>query len=347
MMEYGRQRVSGWRLVVALGGVFVFLYLVRHILLPFVIAAALAYIMNPAVRWLQRRYNLRRWLAALPVYLAFVGVLVAVGWPFTTTLAREFADVVTNLPQMLRNLITQMMGPGEFHILGATYDADTLTEHIIAGLQQWVGHPEDLFQVIAGGSLFVFGLTLTFVLLLFFMISAPRLGQGLLWLVPPEHRAYVHTLAVKIHPILLRYFVGLAAILIYTTVLTWIVLGPVLGLPNPLLIAVCVGLLELIPVIGPAGSVVLIGITALQQQSVEVVIALAIFVFIERISIDQIVGPIVLGHAALLHPVVIIFAFLAGGLLFGVVGLVLAVPVALALKVVLNEYYAEPIRDDG
>ena len=60
-----------------------------------------------------------------------------------------------------------------------------------------------------------------------------------------------------------------------------------------------------------------------------------------RISIDQFFGPIVLGKAARIRPVVVIFCFLTGGLLFGVVGIMLAVPVALAIRTTLAVLYQE------
>ncbi|TMJ43739.1 MAG: AI-2E family transporter [Alphaproteobacteria bacterium] len=70
--------------------------------------------------------------------------------------------------------------------------------------------------------------------------------------------------------------------------------------------------------------------------------AYAIYATALRLSIDQLLGPVVLGHAARLHPSVIIFCFLAGGLLFGIPGVIMAVPVALAIKVSLATIYDEP-----
>ncbi len=74
-------------------------------------------------------------------------------------------------------------------------------------------------------------------------------------------------------------------------------------------------------------------------------VGLAAFAIALRLSIDQIVGPLVLGRAAQLHPVVIIFAFLTGAALFGIIGLLLAVPFAAAIKIVLMMYYAEPVQN--
>ena len=62
-----------------------------------------------------------------------------------------------------------------------------------------------------------------------------------------------------------------------------------------------------------------------------------------RLSIDNLVGPLVLGEAARIHPVVVIISFVCGAILFGVVGLLIAVPVAVCIKITLEHYYAEPV----
>jgi len=63
------------------------------------------------------------------------------------------------------------------------------------------------------------------------------------------------------------------------------------------------------------------------------------------VSIDNLIGPVVLGEAALIHPVVVIISFVCGAILFGVVGLLIAVPVVVCIKTTLEHYYAEPIAD--
>jgi predicted PurR-regulated permease PerM len=68
------------------------------------------------------------------------------------------------------------------------------------------------------------------------------------------------------------------------------------------------------------------------------------FWFAVRQAIDQVVGPIVLGRAVRLPPVAVIFAFLAGGALLGLLGLLLAIPAAALFKLLLDTYYALPIE---
>ena len=98
--------------------------------------------------------------------------------------------------------------------------------------------------------------------------------------------------------------------------------------------------------IGPLSSAALVGIVAVQQASLYDAALLVGFVIGLRLSIDNIVGPLVLGQAARLHPVVIIAGFVCGAMLFGVLGLLLAVPAAMCVKILLEHYYAEPIKPD-
>ena len=122
----------------------------------------------------------------------------------------------------------------------------------------------------------------------------------------------------------------------------YIGLGLFLGLKHALVLALLTGFLEVIPLIGPAASAVIGGLVAVQEAaSAGGIIAYIIYAAALRVSIDQFFGPIVLGRAGRIPPVLVIFCFLAGGLLFGIVGVVLAVPVALAVRITLNVLYEE------
>jgi len=135
------------------------------------------------------------------------------------------------------------------------------------------------------------------------------------------------------------------AIALYSMGPSWtaVATGVAIGLPLAILLAVAVGVLELIPLFGPASSIALVVLTAIQQVNLFEILGLIVFAIALRISIDQLLGPAVLGRAVRVHPVVIIFSFLAGAVLFGVVGLILAVPVAASIKIILASYYGEPI----
>jgi predicted PurR-regulated permease PerM len=179
--------------------------------------------------------------------------------------------------------------------------------------------------------------------LLYFLVGGPRIAGRLLWLVPPKQRTMVQHLWSKIAPVLRRYFIGLSIVVCYGAAAAYIGLGLVLDLPGAVVLAMLTGILELIPLLGPAASALLAGVVAIHSATgIGALIGYGVYAAVLRVSIDQIIGPIVLGKSAYLHPVLIIFCFLAGGYLFGVVGLLMAVPVALTIRIVLHELYEGP-----
>jgi predicted PurR-regulated permease PerM len=121
------------------------------------------------------------------------------------------------------------------------------------------------------------------------------------------------------------------------------VTGLIFHVSHAIFLALLVGVLELIPVIGPILSFITFGLVAVQQASFTMIIWFGVFAIALRLVIDQVVGPVVLGRAAQIPAVVVMFAFLAGGALYGFLGVVLAIPVAAAVKIVLAEIY-EPTQ---
>ena len=204
-------------------------------------------------------------------------------------------------------------------------------------------HSGSLLGIAGYGLGAVFGVVLFLVVLVYFLISGRRIAAGVFWLVPPEYRREVDAVKAKILPLLWRYFFGLMVLVTYAFVLVWLVFGFVFGVRYAPLIALTIGVLELVPLIGPAITFVIVAVIAAQQGSLAATIGLFGFAVALRLSIDELMAPLILGNAARLHPAVIIFAFLSGGALFGIIGLLLAVPIAASIKIILAIYYAEPV----
>jgi len=176
----------------------------------------------------------------------------------------------------------------------------------------------------------------------YFLLDARPIAAGLLWLVPPGKRADAERIWHELDPLLRRYFIGVALVVAYASAAAYLGLGIVLGLHHALILALLTGVLEIIPVIGPLAAAVMAGLMAVQQAaSAADIWAYVGYATVLRLSIDQLVGPLVLGKAARVHPVVVILCFLAGGALFGIVGMILAVPGALLVKVTLSVLYRQ------
>lgn len=338
-----RARIGGWPLAVAIAVVLVFLFFVRDVLLPFVFAAAFAFIFTPAVVWLQRRSSMPRWLAALVIYILVLAALALFAYFALGPLLAEIASLFQTLPRHIEALITRFAGPIA-RIVGHPIEPAAITAAIFDEGKSLLRGGVALSVATYGVAGILSGI-LAIVLLGYFLVSGERVANGVFWLVPPEYRPEVHSMRRKILPLLRRYFVGLLVVVTYAAGIGWIGFSVLFNLPLAGLLAVVFGLLELVPLVGPAISLTLVVLTAIQQTSFFDIVGLIAFATGLRLSIDELLGPLVLGQAARLHPVVVIFCFLSGAMLFGILGLIMAVPVAASIKIVLRTYYAEPIAD--
>ena len=323
--------------------VLIFVYLIHDILIPFAFAGILAYVCTPLVDGLARRMGGPRWAFAVIVVLVLltiVGLFLYFGVP---PLVKSVAGVGDNLQGALAHLLQMFFGKGSFRLFGQPVDAAKAAAVAVGAVQNWFAQSEHAMTLAATGFAAIFGFILSWVLFAYLLIGARQVSEGLFWLVPPRHRDFAHRVWRDLNPILRRYFVGIVLVVIYASVAAYIGLGLVLGLQHAFVLAVITGLLEVVPLLGPAASGLLGGLVAVQEDKGSwLILAYIGYVIVLRVSIDEFFGPIVLGQAAYVQPALVIFCFLAGAVLFGIVGIVLALPTALTIKATLAEMYREP-----
>lgn len=333
--------------LLALVIVALFVYVLQWVLLPFIIAGLLAYVFTPAVEYIAARLHKPRFASATAVFLALLAFAVALGVVGARPLFREVVDIVTNLQPTLETLARYTIGDQTIELFGQSMDAPRLARAAVGGLRQWIeqtGRIATLGTVVLAG---VFGIFLTLVLLFYLLVSGPAIMRGVLWLVPPARRPLTQKILFRLDPVLRRYFVGVIAVFAYATGAAYVGLGLVLGIRHAVALALLTGLLELIPIIGPGTAAVVAGLVAVHYATgLWPIVAYAIYAVALRLSIDQFFGPLVLGSAARLHPVLIIFCLVSGGVTLGAAGVFLAIPAALATKVTLATLRDEPATED-
>jgi predicted PurR-regulated permease PerM len=344
MAQDRRAPVNKWAIALAVGVALAFLYVVRLAVLPFLIAAAIAYVAEPPNVWLRRKLGLSREAAAIATYAVVMAFLGGLGYWAAVTLSADLGNAFHDAPRLLHKFFAELFGAEQIDLFGRRIEAGQLSQQILDALTADIGSPQQILNTAIYGFAAITGAVLVIVLIFYFLHAGPQLAAGALWLVPPEYREEVAEIAREIDPLLRRYLVGLFVIFVFATIASWIAIRFALGLPFAVLLALLTGLLELIPVIGPMTSAALVGLLALERHGFWAVVAFAVYVTVFRLLIDRVVGPVVLGRAAQLHPTVVMFAFLAGGLFLGVAGVILAVPVAASVKVVLEHYYSQPTR---
>jgi predicted PurR-regulated permease PerM len=320
----------------------IFLYFIKLILLPFVLAGIVAYICTPFLDWAARRTRWPRIFFAVILFLVLLGIIALVVVFAAQRLMVEARAIAGDLQGMLENFTRQAIGEEPVHLFGSSVDAHEIAQGALERARDWFGQTDQIALITGYSLAAVMGAFLTIVLLFYFLVSGRHVARGLFWIVPPHRRPLVARIWARLDPVLMRYFIGVLGVVAYATVAAYVGLGVILGIQHAVFLALLTGILETVPVIGPTAAAVLAGLVSLRTATGIVnIFEYATYATVLRLSIDQLVGPVVLGRAAHVHPVLIIFCFLAGGVVLGIPGVILAVPVALVVKSTLATLYGD------
>ena len=327
--------------IAVIAAIVLLLYLVREILLPFVVAGIVAYVCTPLVDAISRRLHLARGLAAFATGLILAIIAAAVGWIMEPFFVREMAHGARELSDM-RGFVHRWIGGNQIALFGKQWTDAEIATDITAAAQRLFAQAGGIAGLLLWGFAGTFGMLLAWVLLFYFLIGGPSIARGILWLIPPLDRPLIQHIWRVLDPVLRRYFIGLGIVVIYASTAAYVGLGLILHTPHAPVLSILTGFLELIPIVGPAASAVLAGVFTIHAATGPgIILAYIAYASGLRISIDQLIGPIVLGRAAHIQPSIVIFCFLSGAVLFGIPGVVLAVPVALLIKVSVSVLYGE------
>jgi predicted PurR-regulated permease PerM len=333
--------VSKW---LALAALVVLLWVARGVLPPFIVAGILAYILSPLVDQLAVRVKIRRSIAALLVFVAVVVVLGGLVWLLGARLTGEIRALAREGPSIIQTVVEHATGGQTIDLLGQTITSLELGRRLEAAIREEVGSPSQAIQAVRIGFELTLGVVLVLLSLVYMLVDGSRFWQYVMRFVPREHRAHVQALSDQIHVVLARYLRGQLVLIALMSTITFVVLEWFFKLPYALWIGILTGFLEVIPLIGPITATIVACTIGFEQGGPTEAAALAVTYLILRQAEDQLVMPLVVGRAVHVHPLVTIFAVLTGEKIAGVLGMILAVPMAAAVKVVLD--YAYPPRPD-
>lgn len=333
-----RERESPWVTAALLAGIALFLFLVRQILPPFVVGASLAYIFSPVVGYIERRLRLPRVAAVLTFLLLLLGPLAILGWLLEPALVAETKELGTNSAAILNNLLVQLFGGQSFNVLGQVVDADSVGSYLLGVLLDFLGTPAQAIHVVSSAVEVALDGFLSLVLLFYFLLDPKRFAGAILRLIPPHQRPQLVSVGREIHLVLGRYVRGLMFLVVLMSAANWIGLSLLFHLPYSLPIAIASGFLEIVPFLGPVLAATVASVVALFYGGTSLALAVVLFYLVLRQLEDQLVMPTVIGHAVEIYPAVAIFAVLAGGAIGGVLGALLGIPVAAAVKVAFDRW---------
>lgn len=345
MARLSRSTRQGLLLAVAAGAVLWLLYAVRGVLLPFGAALFLVYLTEPLIDRMEQRL-VPRVVAILVIYAVLLGVAWVAVVYFWPTVTWEAERAVSSLPERLtevRRVAEQLITLGRNRRLPllAMEALSALTAELQRSVAQ-VGRRAVSATLSAFSHLAL--LALAPVISFYLSRDWPALRRGILRLLPPEGRGEVRRLLAEVNEVLGGYVRGQLVISAFVGVTTWVGLT-VLGIPYALLIGVLAGLFDIVPYFGPvigAGPAVFL---ALDRSPLTALYVVGLFLVIHQLE-GAILVPRIMGSRVGLHPVLVIFALLAGGQLFGLGGMLLAVPAAAVGRVILQFAFAHWFPED-
>jgi predicted PurR-regulated permease PerM len=312
-------------------------YLLRNVLVPFVVAFIFAYVLTPVVNRLEQRLRLPRAIVVLLVFLAFTLPVAFIIANHGATLMQNLGYLAENAPRAMARYVAQLFGGRQIWFLGQTIDAQSVANSLVAQIPAFLGTPRGMAQV--GRTLIIIVMNGIFILvfLFYFLVGGKDLIRGALRLFPEDKSDRLKRLILKVDALIGRFLRGLAVVVVFSATVAWLGFTFIFHIRYAFLLALTIGFLELIPLFGPITSGFLTCFVALSLGDLIFTTKVVMFYLALRLTIDQAVGPVVLGKAVTLSPVVVIFAFLAGGTLFGFLGLLLAVPAAAVVRVILDD----------
>jgi predicted PurR-regulated permease PerM len=312
-----------------------FVMRIERVLVWMVIALFFAVALHPLVGWVHRHVTRRRSIAALLVFLlvtAALGGLLAV---FAVPLAQQGAQLAGRLPGMINDARAGRGPVGQLlervNALGWVQTHQDRISEYATGLGTSV-----LNALWSAGSAVATAVTI-FVLAYLAVIEGPKIVDGSLALFPPQRAERIRKVAADCARTVTGYISGNLLISAICGLLTFAVLQ-VSGVPFAGLIALFVAVADLIPMVGaPLGSVV--ATIAGFVHSVPAGITVIVFFVLYQLLENHLLQPLVYARTVKLNPLAVLVAILVGVELAGILGALLAIPVAGILQVILRDLW--------
>lgn len=310
----------------------------------FAIAFLIAYLLAPMVSFVERRGAPRGVgvMAAAGLFL----VLVAGLWVLGTAIAAQLAEFAEELPRMMDTVeglpfvIARFVDPS----YGAIFEQVFLSTQLLA-LTLVEGVLPSVADVGEAGVAGVLGqvgsvgmqVTIVLVLSLYLLYRYPVYGEAFLSAVPSRHRASFEALAEKASFSVGGYIRGQVLISAFVGIFAGIGLTA-LGVPLAPALGVLAGVFNIIPFFGPLLVAVPTAVLALTVSFGHLVAALAVLFLVNQVD-AHVLTPLIYARTISLDPVTIVLSILTGLALFGLIGALVAVPLAAFVKLLYHDYY--------
>ncbi|MGZ5382591.1 MAG: AI-2E family transporter [Acidimicrobiia bacterium] len=344
--------ISAWSVVgvlLVLAGLLALLYFVRILWPPLVLAGAVVYLMSPLVDRMAK-WRIHRLAGSFISYLLFLGLGVLFGFLIVPVIGDQIAQFSDRVPQLVDDVGVFLVDLGRR--LGLSVGVGSALET----LQEWLAsffNAERIQQMLGQiGTFARAGLDVLIVLALgpvlafYLLIDLPGFKERSQLLVPPGARPEVVHVFSQVGRVVGGFVRGQLLVALIVGVLASLGLA-LLGVPFWLLIGLIAGFLNVVPFIGPFAGGFLAAVVSLAFRDVGTALwSVVMFTAVQQFD-NHVISPNILKSRVQLHPVFILLALLLGGSLGGFFGLLVAVPVAAALRVIIGHVWRTRVLNES
>jgi len=329
------------------------IYILRNVLLPFMIAWLIAYLLNPIVRFIQKRLHLKKRFAAVLITFALLaGTLTLVFISITPLVKDEIIQInnlistyqlksitIDGIPLSIHEFIQNHIDFQSFRELLSKENATESLKYIMPAVQ----------NVVSNSISFILGFTVVFIILLyliFILLDYDKINQLWMNMIPHKYRPVVSRITLDVEKSMNNYFRHQALICLIVAVL-FATAFQIIGLPLAIILGILIGMLHMVPYLHTISIVPAILLCWLKVsetgQSFWGMVGLVILIYIIiQCIIDLVLVPRIMGKAMGLNPAIILLSLSIWGSLMGIAGMIIAIP----LTTLLLSYYQQFLNDD-
>lgn len=338
-----QKRLASWLLIAAV--IMLAIWLLAPVLTPFVVAAVLAYALNPLVDRLMRTFRgkISRWVAAILVEGIFIIIIFGIFMLVLPLFIKQVPQLLRQLPSLIEQAQVWLQYQLQQHGIQVELNTQSykawLDSYLNGGADAASAAGSVLSSLKVGGNvaLSILGNLMLIPLALYYLlVDWERFVAGVLELIPRAMRSATVSLAREIDSILGQYLRG--QLLVMMIMALFYSIGLMLfGLNLAWSIGIFAGLAMFIPYVGfTLGAIMAILAGTVQMGFVDAMIMTAVVFGVGQIAESFVLTPRLVGERIGLHPLVVIFALLAFGQLFGFIGVLIALPASAALLVAVR-----------
>ncbi|MGL2994645.1 AI-2E family transporter [Flavobacterium sp. TSSA_36] len=334
--------------LLSVAGVY-FLYQIQSVLIYLIVSLLLTLIGNPFLDFFKKKLKFSHTFATILTLFIFVILIFGVIILFVPLITSQSQNLsLLNTKEIEKNaleIFNQINVFLESHHINSRkfFNSASISSKLNFGII-----PNFLNSILGTISSFGMGLASVLFITFFFLKDRVLFIVGAKKLIPDSHEEQILNSLSKINHLLSRYFIGLLLQLFIVFILYLVVLF-IFGIPNAIIIAFLCAVLNVIPYIGPLIASVLAGILTLlshlgddfQTESLPATLYVLIGFWVVQIIDNNLSQPIIFSKSVSSHPLEIFLVILIAGFLFGILGMVVAVPLYTILKVIGKEFFPE------